>query len=404
VKQPQRSSGVPARRAAQQARPLRFDTARLEQFLDLQRSLLAPAIDPEGLPDRLVQGVALFLGLAGAAVGVLQDGVYRVLADHGLGPTYRARYDGAVRRDAEPGVAIVSGEPLVLPEPDGVLHTVLLPFRGFELTGALHLVLPRGQTLPDPDLHLARALAVLAGSGLTTLYEYRRLAQVARLKSDALTAMAHDLRAPLNALIGYASLLDEGAFGPLSDTQRDVSATLVRQARELVDLLGATLDVARLETGQLPVRREEFALGDVLASLQAGTFAQATADGRLTTSVRPDLPRLQSDRVKVKEIVQNLVDNALKHGHGGVVEVVATLAPDRETVRITVRDAGPGIAADLLPHLFERFRPGSTSGTGFGLYLVRSFAEALGGRVAARSLPGEGTAVTVELPLSVAAR
>ena len=105
--------------------------------------------------------------------------------------------------------------------------------------------------------------------------------------------------------------------------------------------------------------------------------------------------------MKVKEIVQNLVDNALKHSDGRTVEIEVVLAPERQAVRLTVRDAGPGIAADVLPHLFEPFRPGpgAERGTGFGLYIVRCFAEALGGRVAARSQPGEGTAITVELPL-----
>jgi signal transduction histidine kinase len=111
---------------------------------------------------------------------------------------------------------------------------------------------------------------------------------------------------------------------------------------------------------------------------------------------------MRSDRVKVKEIVQNLVDNALKHSGQSGVQVEVALAPERDTARITVRDGGPGIAADVLPHLFEPFRPGSAHGTGFGLYIVRCFAEALGGRVAARSLAGEGTAITVELPLRFA--
>ena len=227
----------------------------------------------------------------------------------------------------------------------------------------------------------------------------RRLVDLARLKGDALTAMAHDLRAPLNALLGYTSLLADGAFGPLTDEQRDIAATLERQAIELVDLLGATLDVARLETGRLPVRVEEFSLADVVTTLLAGTFAQPTRSGILCCSLPVDLPLLHTDRSKVKQIVQNLIDNALKHGGGGRVELEIALAPERDLVRLVVRDTGPGIAPDLLPHVFEPFRRGGQRGTGFGLYLVRSFAEALGGHVVARSEPDRETTVSVELPL-----
>jgi signal transduction histidine kinase len=377
--------------------PGSLDGVRLAQFLDLQRGLLLTGGDPDRLPERLVQGIAVFLGIAGAALGIVQDGTYRLLATYGLSLDYTGRYDGMTIRDPRIGPALTSGRTLVLPDAE---HTsIVLPFRGLDVEGALHLVLAAGTGLADDDVELAPALSLLAGVALTNARQYRRLTQIARLKGDALTAMAHDLRAPLNALIGYASLLGEGAFGPLSDEQRDISATLERQAVELVDLLGATLDVARLEIGQLPVRLEDFALGDVLTTLTGSTFAQASRDGRLACTVPSDLPRMRSDRVKVKEIVQNLVDNALKHSGQSGVEIEVALAPERDTARITVRDGGPGIAADVLPHLFEPFRPGRDHGTGFGLYIVRCFAEALGGRVAARSLAGEGTAITVELPL-----
>jgi signal transduction histidine kinase len=218
--------------------------------------------------------------------------------------------------------------------------------------------------------------------------------------------MAHDLRAPLNALVGYTGMLREGAFGPLTQEQGEVAAALERQAIDLVDLLGATLDVARLETDRLPVRSEEFDLADVLAALRAGTFARPSREGFLTVRIPSDLPLLRTDRVKVKEIVQNLVDNALKHGAGRGVEIEAVAAPERDTVRITVRDSGPGMDAEMVPQLFEPFRPGRgrNAGTGFGLYIVRCFVEALGGRVAAHSRPGEGTAITVELPLTAPAR
>src|SRR5207247_1507312 len=212
--------------------------------------------------------------------------------------------------------------------------TIVLPFRGPDLIGALHLVVAGTAPLAHPGLELACALAALAGVALVNARQCRRLARLARMKGDALATMAHDLRAPLNALVGYAGLLGEGAFGPLAAEQRDVCSTLERQAVELVDLLGATLDVARLETGSLPIRSEEFALGELLATLQTGTFARATREGRLACRLPPGLPPLHAER-----------------------------------------------------------------GTGFGLYIVRCFAEALGGRVAARSQPGEGTAITVELPL-----
>src|SRR5207237_8116267 len=120
-------------------------------------------------------------------------------------------------------------------------------------------------------------------------------------------------------------------------------------------------------------------------------------DGRYTAR----LPPLRTDRVKVKEILQNLVDNALKHTRAGVAVEVA--AAPNDAVRITVRDAGVGIAPELVPQLFEPFRPGgSTGGSGFGLYIVRSFVDALGGRLAVRS-DAAGTTFTVDLPRTMAA-
>jgi signal transduction histidine kinase len=375
-----------------------IDGTRLEQFLSLQHGLLFSTGSDEALPDLLVHGIGSFLRLTGAAVGVRQDGEYRILAVYGPPLPYREQYhDGA-----QPAYGVTVARAAADTQGPGevsTLQAIVLPFRVKDLVGALHLVAPGDAPLTASDLALARALAVIAGVALDNARQCRRLAQIARVKSDALAAMAHDLRAPLNALLGYAGMLRDGAFGPLTDEQHGVVQTLERQAIELIDLLGATLDVARLESDQLPIRSEEFSLGDVVAGLRAGTFARAAEAGVLSAKIAPDLPRLQTDRVKVKEILQNLLDNALKHS-AGRVEVEATAAPDSDSVRITVNDAGPGIDAALLPHLFEPFQPGTarTSGSGFGLYIVRRFTEALGGRVAAHSVPGEGTSVVVELP------
>jgi signal transduction histidine kinase len=401
VKQPLRT---PIFALSETAESPRIDNTRLEQFLALQREWLLWPGDPERLPARLVQGVATLLSASGAAVGVVEDGTYRVLAAYALPLAYVSRYDGVASRAAELAPVLVGGEPLVRLEPSSTdatpLRTLSLPFQGGDTTGALHVVGPAGTPFSDEDVALARVLAVIAGAALANARQCARLRQLARVRADVLTSMAHDLRAPLNALVGYTSLLREGAFGPLTGEQTEISGILERQALELVDLLGATLDVARLESGHLPIRSEEFAFAAVLEGLTAGTFAQAAREGRLLVRVAGDLPALRTDRVKVKEIVQNLVDNALKHAGGTPVEIDAVAAPERDTVRITVRDRGPGMTPEVLAHVFEPFRPGGvrTSGTGFGLYIVRCFAEALGGRVAAVSTLGEGTAITVELP------
>jgi len=381
-----------------------LDATRVEQFLVLQRELLLATDDPDSLPDRLAQGVALFLGVPGAAVCVTDDERYRVVGAWGVGPAYRRRYDGVPLRDSELAPAVGGGRPTIVHDADGdtPVKTVVLPFRVGDASGALHVIHADDAVVADAELDLARMLAGLAAVALANARRCRRLAQVARVKGDALAAMAHDLRSPLNALVGYAALLGEGAFGTLSAEQRDVAAALERQALDLVDVVGATLDVARLETNRLPLRIEEFALADVVATLAAGTFAGPTRDGRLTWRVSDGLPALRTDRVKIKEILQNLVDNALKHTRAGVAVGVAP-APN-DAVRITVRDAGAGIAPELMPRLFEPFHPGAgpTGGSGFGLYIVRSFVDAVGGRLAVRSDPA-GTTFTVDLPRTAVA-
>ncbi len=383
-------------RQAPSAAPLPCDLVRLEQVLELQQELLAPADDPAPLPRRLVQAAVTLLGTSGAALGIVREGRYELLATAGRDEAF-ARYHGAAADDEALRPALAGMRPLRLASGSPGTVVLVLPVRAAEVVGALHVLLPAAGAT-DETIQLCRFLAVLAGVALANAERWRRRHEAARARADLLAAMAHDLRAPLNAVIGYAAMLDEGAGGPLTAEQREITAALGRQARDLADLLGAALDVAGMESGRLPVRVEDFAMADVLQALGAGTFARASREGAVTWLIGPGIPLLRSDRVKVKEIVQNLVDNALKHGRPPVgVEVVSV--PDRGLVRITVRDHGAGIPPAILPHLFEAFRSGSRQGTGLGLYIVRCFAERLGGRVAARTAPGEGTAITVELPV-----
>jgi signal transduction histidine kinase len=376
------------------------DAVRLQQLLDVLASVAADG-EPARAAERLAHAIEHALALPGVAVGLVADGRYRVLGTSGAAQTLPHHIVQLALGD-EPLASVLAGRvPARLQERDGdgrVWLVTLVPVRSTRLAGALHLVSDPAAPPTSEVIALGHAAASVAALALDGALRERRLEAAARWKGDVLTAMAHDLRTPLNGLVGYTSLLREGDFGALTPPQLEVVATLERQALELVDLLGAALDVARLETGRMPVRSEAIDLGELCRQLAAGTFAQATRRQTVTWSIAPDVPLLSSDRVKIKQIVQNLVDNALKHAGNAAVEVIVTAAPNGEAIRLAVRDRGPGVAADVLPSLFE---PGTTggNGTGFGLYIVRSFVEALGGRVAAHSTPGQGTAVTIELPV-----
>ncbi len=353
---------------------LPLDGARLEQLLALQLDLLDPGLPRDVVGARVVQGAVTLLGFPGAALGTIAGTAFRVLASTGDDTT------------------LLDGDAM---DPAGSLA---LPVRGRGVDALLRVALPAGGAT-DESIALCRVLAMLAGAALAGAAARDHAARTTRIGRDVLAAMAHDLRAPLNGLVGYTQLLAEETFGPLTDEQRDIAHILVRQARELADLLTATLDVAGLEAQRLPIRTEAVNVDDALETLRLATFAAPTREGRVHWRTATDIPSLRTDRVKLKAIVQNLVENALKHGAGAPVEVDVIAIADRDVLRITVRDRGPGIPAAVVPHLFEPFRSGAPGGVGLGLYVVRSFAEALGGRIAVHTAPDEGATLIVEVPM-----
>jgi signal transduction histidine kinase len=265
----------------------------------------------------------------------------------------------------------------------------------------LQLAAAERQSFGVEQIALARLVGAIATTALRQAGLREQLERTAHTKSEALITLSHDLRTPLNVVIGYAHLLLDEAYGPCTKEQREVLASVERYAGELLSLLSGALDLARREV--TPGAPEEFALADVLRELCTGSLTRRVADGvALTWHVDPSLPPMRSDRFRIRQILQNLVDNALRFTERGTVSVAAV--PHQGGVRLTVADTGPGIASGDLSHLFEPFRPGASStrpggGTGCGLYLVKQFSDSLRGRVAVDSTPGQGTRFTVDLPL-----
>ncbi len=173
-----RHDPAPATRptASEAARPAPLDAIRLEQFLDLQNRLLLTAGDPALLPERLVHAVGTFLGLQGAAVGVLRGGTYHLVATYGAAVKHHARYDGASLEDGELAAVLTARRPVVIALPGTGLRDLVLPLRIADDPGALHLARAGKVMLADEDIALARALAGLVGIALANADQRRRLA------------------------------------------------------------------------------------------------------------------------------------------------------------------------------------------------------------------------------------
>lgn len=232
----------------------------------------------------------------------------------------------------------------------------------------------------------------------------RQVEDANRLKSEFLSNMSHELRTPLNSVIALSRVLMMQAKTSLSDEEFGYLEIIARNGKHLLELINDILDISKIEAGKIEIAEETFAIGDVVQAVEESLRPLAEEKGvRLTAALPDDMPMLVSDYGKVRQILQNIVGNAVKFTMRGCVEIQGRHADDN--VVIAVKDSGVGIPAGALPHIFEEFRQvdGSTSrsyeGTGLGLSIALRHARLLGGRIEVESVLGEGSVFTVTLPV-----
>jgi len=227
-----------------------------------------------------------------------------------------------------------------------------------------------------------------------------------RAKSEFLANMSHEIRTPLNGVMGVASALGRTE---LSDAQSEMVGLIASSAETLESLLSDVLDLARIESGRLELKAEDFDLGQSVRDVAALFEPSARAKGlELVVEMSPEAGGVYiGDAPRIRQVISNLVSNAVKFTANGSVRIgVDARATDGgAALALSVTDTGIGFDAEAAARLFERFEQADGSitrrygGTGLGLAISRSLAEAMGGRLSATSRPGQGSTFTCELPL-----
>ena len=245
----------------------------------------------------------------------------------------------------------------------------------------------------------------------------RRLAELDRVRAEFVSVASHELKTPLNVILGYLALVNEGLYGPVTPEQQGVLRTVEGQARHLTRLVQRLLDVSRFQAGAGTIEARPLSLGPFLDDLghahrvlaeQRGLAFSLAADPALPATVCWDADRMA-------EVLGNLVSNAVKFTpSGGRVTLTAEPAPDFASadsarpgpaLRLCVEDTGVGIAPDQLPHVFDKFYQASNqaraaaTGSGLGLAIAKQIVEAHGGVIGAESTPDVGTRFVLLMPV-----
>ncbi len=234
------------------------------------------------------------------------------------------------------------------------------------------------------------------------LQEAKRLADAANsAKSRYITTISHELRTPLNSILGYAQLLEEDEAMPAN--RRQAVSVIRRGGDHLLSLIEGTLDIARIESGKLALEVRAMRFADGLAEIARLFELQAAGRGlQFSFTVEGSLPAVvRADEKRLRQILINLLGNALKFTHSGQVSL--RVQHQREMARFEIADTGPGMTADELARVFEPFERGSAASgmsvgsTGLGLTIARMLTELMGGEMLVASTPGQGTTFTIRL-------
>ena len=236
--------------------------------------------------------------------------------------------------------------------------------------------------------------------------DFTREAELERMKSIFISSVSHELRTPLNAILGYADMLKEAVYGPISDEQRQILERIMVNSKRQLSIVNDMLDQAQIEAGSLSIKVAPFAVKDLIDDVMSMMDVLAQTKGlELTSEIASDVPAtLPGDRKRLHQILINLVGNAIKFTDEGSVQV-RVYRPNTSQWAMQVSDTGCGITPDAQSYVFDPFWQADGSitrehaGSGLGLSIVKQLTALMGGAITLSSREGKGSTFTITLPL-----
>jgi signal transduction histidine kinase len=294
----------------------------------------------------------------------------------------------------------------------GVRSIIAVPMmvRGRPLGVLTFFTSRSGRRYTATELTVLEDLAQRAALSVENARLYREAQDAIRLRDEFLSIASHELKTPLTPLsLKLQMLASEArrqAESPFRRAVEDYIAVGSRQVKKLSELVNDLLDVARIAGGRLRLEFEEVELGALVREVVTRYEPEAARAGsRLALEEAPEAVTGHWDRLRLEQVITNLVDNAIKYGSGKPIHV--SLDSDASQARLRVKDEGIGIAPEHLSRIFQRFERAVSErhygGLGLGLYITRTIVEALGGNIQVESSPGLGATFTVVLPRTQAA-
>jgi len=326
--------------------------------------------------------------------------------------TQDARFSDNALVSGEPGIRFYAGTPLVMSDGHAIGTLCVIDRVPKTLTPSERRALQVLGREVVAQLELRRHVDVLERTVVALERTQAELRRTQReqldLKDQFVSHVSHELRSPLTPIYQFVTILLDEIAGPLNDSQREYLGVVLRNAHQLCAMIDDLLDVTRAQTGKLRVDRRRMRLDGLIVDLVSTLSISAGASGlTLAAVVDGPLPEVIADAGRVRQVLSNLIENAIKFTNdGGRITVHASVPPDQPgVVLLGVQDTGCGLSAEDGQRVFEQLYQAenagerSRNGLGLGLHIAKTLVERMGGRIWVESTPGQGSRFSFTLPI-----